>query len=269
MTVTAPPTSLSLALVSSIPVEAALTDNSEIDVTATLSSTTFLTNTKIVSAAIAPVPLPSPSDASEDGNYYFAEQDGTTSWLGGKTPTSGATFVTYTTIISIQPQPATETSIEGTGLEEVDGTTTSTSTLTTSATSFYTHYLTKALTLEPASTLAPSERIPPYLGSHGWNATLTRVQSVKSEAMKVQLTDAYTLDNLAWSGSNAATATVSYDMRRHHPRQVGAVVSATINGMVVSWTNSYGGEPSVTDSLTSIETSIFTVAATCKPDTND
>ncbi|KAL8932609.1 MAG: hypothetical protein Q9211_006222 [Gyalolechia sp. 1 TL-2023] len=213
------------------------------DVTTTLSSTEILTNTKIVAGDSAPLPLP-----SHDGNFYFVENNGETTWLGGKTPTSGAAPITSTLVVTVKPRPITETSaIAATSTSGGDATTTSVTTI--SSTSFYTHYLTKSLTLQTAPTADPSSSLPSHRGSYGWNATLARVHRPKGEAPIIGSTAAYPVHHATW-------------LKRHHPRQIGAVVTATINGVVVSWTNSYGGEPQTTSSVTSIETSSANQAAT-------
>ncbi|KAL9027770.1 MAG: hypothetical protein Q9196_003752 [Gyalolechia fulgens] len=212
------------------------------DVTTTLSSTEILTNTKIVAGDSAPLPLP-----SHDGNFYFVENNGETTWLGGKTPTSGAAPITSTLVVTVKPRPITETSAIAATSTSGDATTTSVTTI--SSTSFYTHYLTKSLTLQTAPSADPSPSLPSHRGSYGWNATLARVHRPKGEAPIIGSTAAYPVHHATW-------------LKRHHPRQIGAVVTATINGVVVSWTNSYGGEPQTTSSVTSIETSSANQAAT-------
>lgn len=204
------------------------------DITTTLSSTGLLTNTETVSDDDAPVSLPNDND-----NYYFVENDGETSWLGGKTPTSGATLVTNTLVVTVQPHPVTETSTVAAASNSEDATTTIVTTI--SSTSFYTHYLTKSLTIQTASAAGPSSSLPSYAESYGWNATLSGANRPKSEAPVLHPTGAYVGNHATW-------------LKRHHPRQIGAVVTATINGMVVSWTNSYGGEPQTSISVISSKT---------------
>lgn len=201
------------------------------DITTTLSSTDLLTGTEVVNFDDAPVSLLSNND-----NYYFVENDGETSWLGGKTPTSGATLVTNTLVVTVQPRPIAQSSITAITPSSEDATTTIVTTI--SSTSFYTYYLTKLLTPETALTASPSSSPPPYPESYGWNATLSKVHRIKSEAPIPCSTGAYAV--------NPVTL-----LKRHHPRQIGAVVTATINGMVVSWTNSYGGEPQTSISVIS------------------
>lgn len=230
------------------------------DVTTTLSSTNFLTNTKVVTVADAPVPASSQLNAFQDGNYYFAEDSGTTTWLSGKTPTSGAVLVTNTLIVTVQPQPMTETSTIVAASSSEDRTTTSV--MTISSTSFYTYYLTKAFSIQSASTPVASARLLPYLGSYGWNATLSTVQRLESQATVLQSSDDYVASDAVWPNPSPVSAAAFYAGKRYHPRQIGAIVTATINGVVVSWTNSCGGETTVSNSVTSIETSSAKTAAT-------
>ncbi|KAI4120683.1 MAG: hypothetical protein LQ338_006835 [Usnochroma carphineum] len=210
--------------------------------TTTESSTSFLTSTLVVNANSAAVPLPAQSDSA--GYYYYTEDNGTTTWLAGKTPTSGAVYVTNTVVVTVQPQPVTrETSTIFAASQTTpslqDGT--STSTVTLSSTDFYTHYLTEALTLQSASPSVPSTRLPPYIASNGWNATLSGVHRVKGSASAPALAGAASGSNPTSPRSGIVATTASRPFKRHHPRQIGAVVSATINGVVVSWVNSYGG----------------------------
>ncbi|KAL8828097.1 MAG: hypothetical protein Q9170_006746 [Blastenia crenularia] len=228
--------------------EVATTVDSLTDITTTLSSTTFLTNTKVISVADAPTPVP-----AEDDNYYFAENDGLTTWLGGKSPTFGAPLVTNTLVVTVQPQPVTETSNTEAASSSEDETTTSFTTV--SSTSFYTHYLTKSLTLQTASSPLPSANLPPHPGSYGWNATLSTAQRLKSQTTVPQPSDASIIGNTTWLTPSAVPAMIPPTVRRYHPRQVGIVVTATIDGVLVSWTNSYSGEPNTISPVTSSESS--------------
>lgn len=231
--------------------------------TTTESSTSFLTSTLVVNANSAAVPLPAQSDSA--GYYYYTEDNGTTTWLAGKTPTSGAVYVTNTVVVTVQPQPVTrETSTIFAASQTTpslqDGT--STSTVTLSSTDFYTHYLTEALTLQSASPSVPSTRLPPYIASNGWNATLSGVHRVKGSASAPALAGAASGSNPTSPRSGIVATTASRPFKRHHPRQIGAVVSATINGVVVSWVNSYGGEPATSVPLSSVQTSSSSVLLT-------
>ncbi|KAL9052148.1 MAG: hypothetical protein Q9206_004421 [Seirophora lacunosa] len=218
-----------------------------IEATKTLSFTTYLTRTKTVSADDAPIPLPGKPHATQSGHYYYAVDEGTTIWLGSRTPTSGATLATNTMVVTVQPQPehtggsiVVTTSQSSSALEDE----TSTSYTTFLSTSFHTSYLTKDLVLEPGTTSRPSVKLTPYPGSHGWNSTLSIAQETEGSSPVSASASSPT-----WPASGIAASTPSYAIKRHHPRQVGAVVSATINGVVVSWTNAYDGVPSTPSSV--------------------
>lgn len=200
--------------------------------TATLSSTSYLTSTKTVTVDHDPASESAQSSSAFNGGpYSFAEENGSTVWLGGKTPTSGAPLVVNTLVVTLQPQPSSTetvsfTTSSGTTLTSEDQTTTSWTTL--SSTSFYTHYLTNLL---------PATKVSAYPGKSGWNATVTTPPALPS----------------AWH----VTASASGTLKRVHPRQVGALVTATINGVVVTWTNVWAGEPQATE--TSATSSKFIV----------
>ncbi|KAI4272691.1 MAG: hypothetical protein LQ337_005125 [Flavoplaca oasis] len=190
--------------------------------TATVSSTSYLTSTKIVAVDHQSDAESAQPSSLTDGPYSFAEENGSTVWLGGKTPASGAALVTNTLVVTLQPQPSSTETISlttssGTTVTAEDDTTTSWTTL--SSTSFYTHYLTNVVS---------TPKLSAYLGNNGWNATATTLHALSS--------------------SGHETAPTSIAARRVHPRQVGALVTATINGVVVTWTNVWAGDPVKTES---------------------
>ncbi|KAL8727932.1 MAG: hypothetical protein Q9181_005523 [Wetmoreana brouardii] len=253
---------------STVPLSAVPLVDTPTDVTTTLSSTSFLTNTKVISAANSPVWV-----APQDGNYYYAEEDGTTTWLGGKTPASGAELVTNTRVVIIQPQPVTTGPSSIATVSEAasgpeDGT--STSFATVLSTSFYTTYLTKALSLEAVSTSLPAPKLTPYLGQYGWNATFPTLQTLNSGTAPAKSSDFGVEPTATWNSVSGVTSAASLIAKRKHPRQIGAIVTATIDGVVVSWTNTYGGEPATPTPVTDLETSSGSLAVpTAKPSTPD
>ncbi|KAI4262456.1 MAG: hypothetical protein L6R42_002374 [Xanthoria sp. 1 TBL-2021] len=207
--------------VGAAPTSAPVAAGSLVEPTTTLSSTSFLTSTKIVTVDHYSASEPAQPSSPLDGPYSFAEENGSTIWLGGKTPTSGAALVTNTLVVTLQPQPSSTetvsfTTSSGTTLTSDDQTTTSWTTL--SSTSFYTHYLTNLL---------PAPKPSAYPGNNGWNATVTNLQTLPISAH--------------------VTASASSTLKRVHPRQVGALVTATINGVVVTWTNVWAGVPQTTE----------------------
>ncbi|KAL8918877.1 MAG: hypothetical protein Q9172_005235 [Xanthocarpia lactea] len=244
--------------------------------TTTLSSTTFLTSTKVITLNHHSVAEPAQPSSPIDGPYSFAEENGSTIWLGGKTPTSGAILVTDTLVVTLQPQPSSTETVSFTTASETvltskDGTTTSWTTL--SSTSFYTHYLTNVLSFATVATSLPAPNLSAYLGNNGWNATLTTLQTLPSGVAitkpsdvqskdpqirasaitPTRASDTYRKTPAAWSSSGQVTASVAFPLKRLHPRQVGAIVTATINGVVVTWTNVWAGDPITTKPATSTE----------------
>ncbi|KAL8845860.1 MAG: hypothetical protein Q9221_009003 [Calogaya cf. arnoldii] len=249
--------------------------------TSTVSSTSFLTSTKVITVKSQSTSEPAQPSSSLDGPYSFAEENGSTIWLGGKTPTFGAAFVTNTLVLTLQPQPSSTetvsfTTSSGTTLTSEDQTTTSWTTI--SSTSFYTHYLTN---------LVPTPKVSALSGNNGWNTTVTALQALASSdpsndgwnttATALQAlpssgpgnngwnptvttlqtfpssgpgnngwnTTVTTLQALSSSGPLTASTSIA-PKRRVHPRQVGALVTATINGVVVTWTNVWAGDPITT-----------------------
>ncbi|KAL8907215.1 MAG: hypothetical protein Q9171_005948 [Xanthocarpia ochracea] len=281
--VNAPTISTLDSVPSAVPAGAQILAHSSAAATTTLSSTTFLTSTKVITLNHHSVAEPAQTSSPIAGPYSFAEENGSTIWLGGKTPTSGAILVTDTLVVTLQPQPSsTETVSFTTASERVltskDGTTTSWTTL--SSTSFYTHYLKNVLSVETVATSLPAPNLSTYLGNNGWNATLTTLQTLPSgvaitkpsdvQSKNLQIgasaitptraSDTYRKTPAAWSSSGQVTASVAFPLKRLHPRQVGAIVTATINGVVVTWTNVWAGDPITTEPATSTEIPISNLA---------
>ncbi|KAL8807333.1 MAG: hypothetical protein Q9200_004713 [Gallowayella weberi] len=245
------------------PVVSANAATSSAVATITLSSTTFLTSTKVINVAGHAVSNPIQPGPVQGGPYSFAEENGHTIWLGGKTPTSGGVYVTSTLAVTLQPQPSsTETLTFTKSSERILSSGDGTTSWTTTSTDFYTHYLTKALTLEATGSSLPAPKVPPYLGHFGWNATLTTLQTVRSGVANTKPSDvgsknpatwsssgdhsksyhAYSETSAGWVPSGQVAPSASSPTRRRHPRQVGAVVTATIDGAVVTFTNVWAGE---------------------------
>lgn len=258
------------------PIDSAVTAEPSAAATTTLSSTSFLTSTKFVSANPDPVPTPAQPSSVQGGPYSFAEVDGSTLWLGGKTPSSDAALVTNTLVVTLQPQPSSTetlsfTTSSGTVWSASDGT--STSWTTVSSTSYYTHYLSKALTLGAAATALSAPKLSPYVGHNGWNATFTTLQKSQSgtatskpwgvhskepatwapSVEHSKPSDAYSKAPTAWYPSTQAAASAYLPVKRRHPRQVGALVTATVDGVVVTFTNVWAGEPVTPTSVTSVQ----------------
>lgn len=201
----------------------------------TATTTIFLTYTEAVE--LAQVTATS-STAGVGEPYYFTEHDGTTAWLSAKAPSATQGFFTGTTTVLVAPVP-TE------GSKHTTSTETALLTLTT------TKHLTKTV-VEAQKTDPTSIRSFKGLGASGWNATSTTFQTVKvwptGSGVIVSGNQLYqtgvpsSVVQLLPSGytkvASAPSATVPW---KNVKRQVGSIVVATINGVVVSWTNAYDG----------------------------
>ncbi|KAL8668058.1 MAG: hypothetical protein Q9202_000036 [Teloschistes flavicans] len=250
VTVNAPPVTKTLAPpliplphvsdASIVSAQAVVISGTSIEATATLSLTSFQTDPNVVSAPNVQEP-----GYPQDSSFSFAIVDGTTTWLGGKTPYPSAGFVTNTRVVTIVPQPVTTPSPTAvTSIEDAlasDGQTT-TSYTTISSTSIYTHHLTAAPSLQPALPSSPLPNLSPYLGHKGWNTTLTTLQRLRGEAAPTDSSNAWPTYTATWATSVKSDSIASLYTNRKQARQVGAIVTATIDGVVVSWTNSYAGE---------------------------
>jgi len=220
------------------------------------------------------------STSTASGLYYFSVENGTTTWLGGATPPPAQSYVIQTSTFVLQPVqsispdlPATEqihststTTVEVTSfLTVLTETITlpskpsadSTSTTTVEVTSFSTVFLTETITEStPSATSAPtvSGFAGVGAGSYGWNATtLHHGKSTKGWSgtlgYSIYATAASSVRPPQPTRPHPETAPISprHHANRLNARQVGAIVTATINGVVVTWTNAWAGvEPSST-----------------------
>jgi len=205
------------------------------DLTATLTS--FETITNVVSLMTATATLVK----TDQGPYSFAEHSGTTIWLGNKTPPMSESIVYKTNVITVEPVP-TSTDVASAAAP----TTTSFSTL--SLTTVTSETFTETVT-EPSSSPVASARPFTGVATYGWNSTLTtllKVQVGLKGSDRVQSTG-FVPETSAGTGhgrpSPYATGQPSESLAA---RQVGAIVVATIGGLVVSWTNNYNGQPATT-----------------------
>ena len=175
--------------------------------------TSFLTVTQVVS-----VVEPKTSEHTEKGPYLFHVESGTTVWLNDKTPPGTASFVTGASTIIVQPAPT-----EVLGDKEQEGTTTHFSTITLTSTAVQTHVLT-LLSVTPSA--KPFTGIAPY----GWNSSVPIQKHVATEGAKV-------FDEKVQDTTIATRPTKVF--HRRFKRQSEEWITATINGVVVSWVNNY------------------------------
>lgn len=181
------------------------------------------------------------SDSSASGLYsFFVGTNGITAWLGGQTPPATESQVTATVTVVIEPQPSSSwvSSTEKAQTISIE---------TVTMTSVFTDLLTETLTVSsPVASISTSPGTFNGIGPYGWNVTtLQRVKVTGSgPGHYLSATSASSVRAPQWTKPSSGLAPApSVWYHPHEKRQVGAVVTATINGVVVSWTNSYDGAP--------------------------
>lgn len=225
-----------------------------------LSSIALTTSTVSVQNTGSPDPAQGQAPVSIDhdsmptiidqGPYYFTENDGTMVWLNGKTPPEGQSFITSSTVFTVQPIPANSlTSNEGTLLS----TSYSTIFLYSVSTVYQTESVTKTI---PTPSTLPKTLFG--LGSSGWNTT-SRLQlkenfAASGTGLLNQLQQQTGSPNGAATQSTSknpllASSQSSNATKDLEARQLGSVVTATVDGIVVSWINNYDGAPAATSLL--------------------
>ena len=243
------------------------------DVTAT--STDYLTLIRVVTTVPA---ISSTQAVAEKGPYYFTAHDGTTVWLGGKTPPAGVQLFTSTALVTIQPIPPSS-HISSAGSPEP--TSYSTVFLTVTSKVYETETLTETIPAVTTSSTVTESSFPPVLSSNpvplastipstaaasqiataraknfnglglsGWNATFSTlvkenaVESTKEAARILSHQTGVENNIFTHLGTPSRLAVPSYSANATNSievRQLGSIVVATINGVVVSWTNNYDG----------------------------
>lgn len=207
-------------------------DDGVVQATSTAVITTVTTS--VVPTQVISLIQPS-SPAERQAVYSFTEENGTTTWLGETPPSTS--LVTSTEVVTLQPVPPGYVASH----EEA---TPFTSYLTLFSTETIAETRTKTQTL---ANITASASAGAYggLASNGWNSSMSTFITVKyPSVVSATITKkpaqysgtAYPLipsGVVAHSSENAA--------RQIKPRVVGDVVAATIDGAIVSWTNSYDG----------------------------
>ena len=219
--------------------------------------------TKTLTASVVSMQVVSVIHASSPSEgqaaYSFSEDNGTTTWLGA-TPPASASLITTTQVISLEPVPPGYVAPPA----EV-----------TPITSYLTVSPTKTLTetdmaSQTLAVLTASASAGAYTGlaSNGWNSSISTLITVKYPAIG-SVTMAETL------AQNSITA---YPMvpsglvplprgnaaRHKKVRDVEVIISATIDGVVVSWTDNYDGTP-LSSSDTSSSVVPISVSSTLSP----
>ncbi|MCJ1475061.1 hypothetical protein MMC13_003721 [Lambiella insularis] len=214
-------------------------------ITTTLEAEQTSTIYQIFTNNIGVVPVSSPTSVSSASGlyYFFVGADGIITWLGGQTPPATEPQVLETATLIIEPEPVSSW-VSSTQIAQT------TSTKTIQLTSTFTEVLTETLTVStPTQSILASAGAFNGFGPYGWNATtFKRVQTVGSGTAVAgpyhYVTGASSDVAPHWTNPSSRIASApSVWYHPHNKRQVGAVVTATIDGVVVSWTNSYDGTP--------------------------
>ena len=214
--------------------------------------------TKTVTASVASTQVVSVIQASSPSEgqaaYSFTEDNGTTTWLS-PTPPASATLITITQVMSLEPVPPGYVA----PLAEATP-------VTSCLTIFSTETLTETYTAtQPLTVLTASASAGAYTGlaSNGWNSSVSTFITLKSPDIGY-VTIAEKLAQ--YSGTaypRVPSGVVPFppgNAKRYNKAR--DIISATIDGVVVSWTDNYDGTP-----LSSSDTSptIVPVTATTTP----
>ena len=205
----------------------------------TTTVTTSVTSTQIISVIQASSP------AEGQAAYSFAEDNGTTTWFGA-TPPASASLVTSTQVVTLQPVP---TGVVAPPVEIPS----ITSYLTLSSTQTITETLTETQTLAISTATASAGVVGAFTGLayHGWNSSMSTFVKVKLPPIG-SVTIAEQLPyraGTAYPMAPSGIVPLSPSNAMINARDVGEIV-ATIDGVVVSWTNNYDGT-SLSTSFTS------------------
>ena len=228
---------------------------------ATATATSYTTFTSLLSIAKDT----STSAVADQGPYFFNVNGGTTSWFGGKTPPSTASLVTSTYVVTVVPIPESSP-VSDEGAKPTASDTPTTSYTTTFLTTVISKMHTETLT-ESVGSSAISAKIFSGLGSSGWNATYTTMRIMKTSEYgsgvfmaalpKTGINDEKHLPLLGSALTSLASSPSIGLTKYKYARQVGAIIDATIDGTIVSWTNSYEGSSTMTlASMSGLEVSM-------------
>jgi len=198
--------------------------NEGVTATSSIFSTAFVTVAYAASSSIG----------QAQGLYSFSENNGTTTWLGGKTPPASLSFVTATSYVTLQPVP------EGSSVSAAS------TTVNEQITRVYTvgSIITETLPLTiPTSRMPDSGKAYTGLALSGWNATTLMKFSTGASSAKplTKIKD----KRIALHGMSYPKAFPSHKVTGYlKVRGYGSTVVATMDGAAVSWANDYNGSAS-------------------------
>ena len=218
-----------------------------------ITETTVIWETSTSNSSDLPTSPPN-ATTSASGLYSFLVENGITIWLGGITPPATESFVVATATVVVEPVPNLQSS---SSTVQVQAPIPVTSIETVQVTSVFTINLAEIPTESSSvASVSAAAKSFPGAGSNGWNVTtLTRVTHRKHETGT-----GYHRHATGASGGFAHHSLESYHWSNPIPsgepepkdkRQLGAIVTATIDGVIVSWTNTYDGIPQTVASIPS------------------
>ncbi|KAL9108386.1 MAG: hypothetical protein Q9227_006846 [Pyrenula ochraceoflavens] len=204
----------------------------------TATTTTILTTTTAWHFTYTEVvPVVSATKASSDSAYYFVGVNGTTSWLNGNIPPATSSMIVGTTTVTVSPEPLTTSSTTVMATEKT--TRTVQSSYTPKVPTTYSWSNSTATTLPTSIVLSTGSG---YTYSTGAPTVVTHSSHPLLNSSTTSCTDiasGYSFSPIP-SGISSSFS----------KRQVGATVTATINGQTVTWINTYDGQ-STTPSVSS------------------
>ena len=216
-------------------------------------TSTFITKTltaSVVSMQVVSV-IHASSLSEGQAAYSFTEDNGTTTWLGA-TPPASASLITSTQVISLEPVPPGYVAPPA-GITPF----TSYLTVTPTETLTETYMATDTLAVVTASASAGAYT---GLASNGWNSSMSTLITVKSPAIgSVTMAEKLAQNSVTYAMVPSGLVPFSRGnaARQNKVRDVENIISATIDGVVVSWTDYYDGTP-----LSSSDTSSSVVPVT-------
>lgn len=221
-----------------------------------------VTATMVSTQVVSVIQASSPSEGQ--ALYSFAEDNGTTTWLGA-TPPASASLITSTQVVTMQPVPP------GYVAPPVEA---------TPVTSYLTLSSTETLTQTLNDTQSPTISIAPVsagaytgLAYNGWNSSVSKFVTVKTPAIVGSITieeklAQYSVTAYPVLSSGLVTAPRGNKMRLNKVRDIADIIVATIDGVVVSWTDTFDGTPVSSSGTSPVVSSGTTTAPLLKADTS-
>ena len=148
-------------------------DNGVVPTKSPIESTAILTSFSTHTNTLSIIEASSELVKSSQGPYSFAVHSGTTTWLGGKTPSATESFVIKTSAITVMPIPPGSLA---SALTDSDAPTYTTLTSTSTSSRIFTETVTESFST-PTASAKPFTGLAPY----GWkNSSLTTLVTVKA-----------------------------------------------------------------------------------------